>query len=150
MAGSEFEYVQELPPTVVSLSDLVDFVTERHLRAAGAAQYIEAEQIMNESREIVPVGETGALLASAAVGDPEYTATSVEVEMGYGGAAASSSIVQHETPTVGPDEPKGPFVGYEHAEGKSDKFLERPFNEAALGMESRIADRMRRELGDLL
>lgn len=110
------------------------------LDAAAQAGMVEAEQIMANSKEIVPVDQ-GVLRASAdAVGvQTDRTSSTVRLTFGYGGAAAAYSIVQHETPTVGPGDPKGPFIGYEHAEGKMHKFLERPAMEAIDGMESRLA-----------
>lgn len=145
MAESTFEYTKRFAGPVTDLTQLVDYAVAEHLNAAASALTLEAESIMSASKEIVPV-DSGALRASGMVGEPEFGTFRVDVQMGYGGAAASYAIVQHETPTVGPGEPKGPFIGYEHAPGKSDKFLERPLQEAAEGFETRMAARMRRYL----
>lgn len=143
---SSFEYSMSFRGPITDMSQIVDYAVKEHLSAASAALTEEAEAIMSASKELVPV-DSGALIGSGVVGDPEVGIYQVEVEMGYGGAAASYAIVQHETPTVGPGDPKGPFIGYEHAPGKSDKFLEIPLMEAAEGFATRLAERMRRRLG---
>lgn len=98
-----------------------------------AALTAEAELIMTESAELVPV-EDGILLASR----HEVGITIVESEnlieavMGYGGAARDYAVVQHETP---------PDV-YSHAPGKSWKFLAIPVQNAAAGLLGRIKARL--------
>lgn len=94
----------------------------------------EAQEILAVSKEIVPVDD-GVLRASAdAVGinftdDGHY---GFSVRFGYGGAASSYALLQHETP---------PSV-FKHAEGKSWKYLERPTYEAAATMGPRLAGRI--------
>ena len=61
---------------------------------AAAALKQEAENIMADSKDnYVPV-ESGVLRSSAYVGDPQITQASIEVEMGYGGAASDYALVQ--------------------------------------------------------
>lgn len=93
----------------------------------------EAEEIRAASMEIVPVDD-GILRNSALeVGiNPSNEDDGVYVRFGYGGAARSYALVQHETP---------PEV-FRHAEGKSWKYLERPVYEAANTMGQRIAQRL--------
>lgn len=102
--------------------------------AAARALYQEAERIMTASKEIVPV-LTGALRASGVVLLPEVSATNVSVELGYGGPAAPYAVYVHEN------------VMARHKEGQQAKFLERPMLEAAEGMEGRLADALRAEMG---
>lgn len=93
----------------------------------------EAEGILAVSREIVPVDQ-GILRDSAAVVGvtPSKESDGVYVRFGYGGAASSYAVMQHETP---------PEV-FSHAEGKSWKYLERPVYEAAATMGDRLAGRI--------
>lgn len=87
-----------------------------------SALVIEAEKIRGVSMEIVPVDQ-GILRASAIeVGtNVEDTNDGFQVVIGYGGAAASYALLQHETP---------PEV-FSHTPGKSWKYLERPMLDAA-------------------
>lgn len=93
--------------------------------AMGAALFVEAERIMADSRERVPVDD-GSLRASGIVLLPEIKGDGAEVEFGYGGAAADYAEIQHER------------LDYSHTVGEA-KFLERPTLEAADGLESRLA-----------
>lgn len=64
--------------------------------AVGAALYREANTIMNESQQQVPV-KTGALKASGHVNTPIYVKSRyIEVKLGYGGAAAPYAFIVHE------------------------------------------------------
>lgn len=98
-------------------------------KALDAALYAEATEIFAESQKIVPV-DTGVLRASGVVEGPKNG----EVLIGYGGAAKSYALVQHEN------------LEYRHAEGKSAKYLEKPFTEALTGLKSRLAQRVVNEL----
>lgn len=142
--ADQFKYSLETRGPKHDLGDIIGLVDEAILRAAARAGTEEGEAIMAASKEIVPV-DTGVLRASAdAVGiNVIPNGDGVEIAFGYGGAASHYSIVQHETPHVGPGEPKGPFIGYEHREPTTWKFLERPVMEATEGFESRIASRIR-------
>lgn len=94
----------------------------------------EAEEIRAASMEIVPVDQ-GILRNSAlevGINVEPNPLGGVSVAFGYGGAAASYSIKQHETP---------PSI-FKHTEGKTWKYLERPVLEAAAGMEGRLAAKM--------
>ena len=93
--------------------------------AMGQALYVEAERIMTESRERVPV-DKGPLRGSGIVLLPEINANGAEVEFGYGGAASEYAVIQHER------------LDYSHTVGEA-KFLERPTLEAADGLEARLA-----------
>lgn len=93
----------------------------------------EAEEILAVSREIVPVDE-GVLRNSAlAVGiNPTKESDGTWVRFGYGGAAGSYALLQHETP---------PNV-FRHAEGKMWKYLETPVYSAVATMGPRLAGRL--------
>jgi hypothetical protein len=93
----------------------------------------EAHEILAVSKELVPVDQ-GILRASAdVVGvNPSREASGILVRFGYGGAASSYALLQHETP---------PEV-FTHAPGKSWKYLERPVYEASATMGPRLAGRL--------
>jgi hypothetical protein len=102
------------------------------------ALYAEANDIMLASQELVPV-DTGILKTSGEVLDPVINGNTVEVVMGYGGAASAYALRQHEDLT------------YRHAEGKQAKYLEDPAREAMENFEQSLADRIEGiiERGDL-
>ena len=91
----------------------------------------EAEQIMAVSKEIVPVDE-GTLRTSGGLYGSEDNSEGVFVRLGYGGAASSYALVQHETP---------PHI-FRHAEGRTWKYLEHPVYEAVTTMGPRLAGRL--------
>lgn len=88
----------------------------------------EGETIMAHSQEIVPVDQ-GVLKNSGGYYGSQIDANGVAVRYGYGGAASSYALTQHETP---------PGV-FSHAEGQSWKYLEIPVMEAVQGMGARLA-----------
>lgn len=93
--------------------------------------YREANDIMSDSKEIVPV-DTGVLRNSGVVLEPVIDDSGVYVEFGYGGAAKAYAARQHEDLTL------------KHKEGKSAKFLEIPMLARLKGMSKRIIDGIRR------
>lgn len=115
---------------------LASTVDEMH-KAAQGALFTEATEIINKSKKIVPF-RLGTLQASGQVyGQPVITGDRIEVVMGYGGAAAEYSIVQHETP---------PDI-FKHLPGRTWKYLEGPFFAAAKGMAQRLAARIANRIG---
>lgn len=98
-----------------------------------SALSVEAEKIMRDSKELVPV-DTGALRASGHVKAPEVSAGGVEVEMGYGGAASAYALIQHER------------LDYNHPSGQA-KYLEEPTLGAAVGLGARLARTLGRLFG---
>ena len=119
---------------VTPMAEALAALAERAVPAATAALFQEAERVMTASKEIVPV-LTGALRASGHVQLPEVSALDVSVTLGYGGPAAPYAVYVHEN------------VMARHKEGQQAKFLERPMLEAAEGMEGRLADALRAEMG---
>lgn len=100
--------------------------------ALGSALYVEAEAIMKDSKELVPV-DTGVLRASGHVELPSIDGQGVKVEMGYGGAAERYALIQHER------------LDYNHPNGQA-KFLEQPVLEHAQGMAERLGASVKRWL----
>jgi len=105
------------------------------LPALGRALHDEAEPVFARSQELVPV-DTSALQKSGELHKPEIAGNSVSVELSYGnGATSSYAERQHEDLSI------------RHQSGKTAKFLERPFVEAASGMGERVGKRVAREIG---
>ena len=132
--------VLELRLTFTGSTDLAEaFSThiEEHHQAALSVLIEEAETIRGQSMDLVPVDQ-GILRASAlTVLGPggfgvEDTPTDLSVTIGYGGAAASYALVQHETP---------PDI-FTHAPGRSWKYLEQPFLAAAVDFQTRLATKL--------
>lgn len=95
-------------------------------KALGRALFRKGERIMSESKRIVPVA-FGALKASGHVQLPVITGKRVIVVLGYGGAAAPYAVFVHERQA-------------RHTPPTQWKYLEKPFNEALVGMARRLAD----------
>lgn len=103
-----------------------------------AALFQEAHEILNESKNQVPVYSgpprkgviPGALKNSGHVSLPQRTAHGTEVTIGYGGAAEAYAWVQHER------------RDFKHRVGKA-KYLEDPMRAAAPGLAARLAGRLR-------
>ena len=105
--------------------------SERERVNAGAALYVEANAIKNESMARTPV-DTGALRASHRVTFPEYSGQDITVKIGVGGPAAGYAIYVHEDLTAA------------HKVGRA-KFLESALLEGLRGLAERIAQRLRGE-----
>lgn len=103
------------------------------IRIIGPALYAEAWLIMADSKHIVPF-EQGTLSGSGTVFAPEYTANSVTVRLGYGGAAQAYAVVQHER------------TDFRHAQGRQAKYLLTPMVSAAKVLTSRLEQRIGAQL----
>lgn len=123
------------------------------------ALFKEGERIMAASKLLVPV-DLGPLRASGHVQLPEIRGARVKVLLGYGGAATPYAVVIHEGRKAGskmpppdaledwaarhgiPTDP-GTLFGLARSIGEegteATKYLEKPFNEAIIGMEGRLA-----------
>lgn len=106
---------------------------EQAVQALKRELYQEANGIMTQSKELVPV-DTGNLRDSGTVQLPRQEGTVIVQELGFGGPAAPYAIFVHENTVV--------F----HKVGMA-KFLEIPFRQAQRGMAERIAAGMRKTLG---
>lgn len=91
--------------------------------------YQEGEEIMAASKPLVPV-DLGTLRDSGTVLPPEIRGGSVSVTLGYGGAAESYALEQHEN------------MALHHTTGQA-KYLEQPANEHA----GHIVDRISKNVG---
>ena len=103
----------------------------RTLKALGKALYEESQVILGESKKQCPV-DTGTLRSTGHVDEPKYTRSSVDIQIGYGGASAPYAIYVHER------------LDLRHKVGKA-KFLEDPVKEALPKLPSSISERMKGE-----
>lgn len=94
-----------------------------------AALYVQAEQIMTDSKQnYVPV-VSGVLKGSGTVLKPVVVGNIITVVLGYGGMASEYAVVVHEYP-----------VSYgQH----KNKYLQKPLNKAVTGMPNRLAKSIR-------
>lgn len=98
-------------------------------RALVEATMHSAFEMFEDSQMIVPV-DTGALRASGQVRPPQVQGARVEVEIGYGGAAAPYGIYVHED------------LEANHAPGTSAKYLEIPVAQRTPGWQDEIVRRI--------
>ena len=96
------------------------------IKATGGALYREATAMFRVSQEQVPI-KYGILKASGQVTLPTYSEHSVEVDIGYGGAASDYALVVHEN------------LEAHHPHGKA-KYLEDPVNAGVPGLMERITE----------
>lgn len=94
----------------------------------------EAQLIFRDSQRLVPV-KTGVLRASGQIVTPRKKGNNWEVVIGYGGAASSYALEQHEN------------LQYRHKEGKTAKYLEIPANQRAGKAAESIRNRLKRIIG---
>jgi hypothetical protein len=99
----------------------------------GRALFKEGNEIMKESKEIVPI-DKGVLKASGHVQTPVIAGKDVSVTLGYGGAAAPYAIFVHERMNV------------RHKPPTRAKFLEEPLNRRRSGMLRRLGDDVEGEI----
>ena len=103
--------------------------------AAGANQiHKEAETILAVSQNLVPV-DTGLLQSSGTVEGPFLRGQrAVVVQIIYGGIMIDYATDQHEN------------LDYHHERGRQAHFLSEPFSIAEVGMATRVAAGMKRDL----
>lgn len=97
--------------------NIAEELKDQALDIAARVLYKEANEVLNESQEIVPTDQSilkGSAIQIGVVAS--RTANTVETTIGYGGAAKSYAVVQHETP---------PGV-YSHAPGQAWHYLSDP------------------------
>ena len=117
-----------IPETRASIQKL----GRRGLRAYRQAFRAEGEGIMLRSKkDFVPV-DSGGLRASGRVRDVSTLNASPRIRLSFGGPAAPYAVHVHE-------------IQAQHPVGQW-KYLEQPANEAAQGMDTRIARRVRAAL----
>jgi hypothetical protein len=100
-------------------------------QAARAAMYQLGEEIMAESKRLVPV-DLGTLRSTGIVELPVERGGAVVVVLGYGGPAAPYALVQHED------------LSLKHPEGGQAKYLEQPFLALAPTLTDRVAAAVRK------
>lgn len=113
----------------------VELLRDQALSIAAQVLYREANEVLKESQEIVPVDQ-GTLRASALqIGVvTSRGANEVKTQIGYGGAAKAYAVVQHETP---------PGV-YSHAPGKAWHYLSDPAKAHAKSISDSLREALKR------
>ncbi len=85
---------------------------------------------------------TGVLRASGVVKPPTVNGTSVEIVMGYGGAASAYALYQHENTNLNHPDPSNP-----HSDPKGQaKYLEKPVRDQTRGLARRLRDELEARL----
>lgn len=124
-----------LTATVTGAEKIKQMLKRHQAKAIQALKrelYQEAEGIMSQAKEFVPV-DTGTLKDSGTVRLPREEGGSIVQELGFGGAAADYAVYVHENTLV--------F----HKVGMA-KFLEIPFRQAEKGLAERVAAGMQKTL----
>lgn len=114
--------------TMIGLDDVIAKLTGLEIAfplAYAAALYRQGQELRNDAQKLTPV-ETGTLKASAFATEPEMTPFGASVTVGFGGAAQSYAVRQHEDLT------------FRHRVGQA-KFLEQPFLERSKVLADNIA-----------
>lgn len=101
-------------------------VAAAHPEAVGAGLFSVGNEIMAVAKDRCPVDQ-GVLRASGYVEARDTSDGTVVVELGFGGAAASYAVKQHEDLTL------------RHPGGGQAKFLESAIDDARAGMAARVA-----------
>jgi hypothetical protein len=105
----------------------------RVVPAVAQAMNEEGQIIFDKSQDLVPV-ETAALINSGRLELAKQVGNALEIEITYGGSAASYAMYVHEDPDA------------IHDEGKTYNYLGGPMTEAAPQFFTRVNDRVDRIL----
>ena len=98
--------------------------------ASAGAIFEEAVEIIGKAKRITPV-DTGTLVNTGSALLPVIRGDEASVELGFGGPAAPYSVKVHED------------LEAHHPTGQA-KYLEQPMDEALVGMDERLAERIKR------
>lgn len=130
--------------------NLAEYLDEVMVAAEGAVIEIGNEVMTDSKENYVPI-DSGNLLRSGFVDDPVRTPDSVELVMGFGGAAADYALAVHEHPSdISPyswlaKEGRGEQIQWSKP-GTGPKYLQIPFFERAGRMAGDLAEGIRRRL----
>jgi hypothetical protein len=113
-------------------------------QAASAALYQEGEELMAESKPLVPVDE-GTLRASGFVDLPVDENGELVVNVGFGGPAGSGNQGGSNTKDVGYAVYVHENLLARHTVGQA-KYLEQPLNKRKPGYSARIAQRINKKI----
>lgn len=113
--------------------------------ATGEALYQEALLIMYAAKRTTPV-RYGWLRGSGHVYEPKVSEREISVEMGFGGPAGVGNVGETNPEPVGYALPVHENLTAHHPVGTA-KYLEGPFLAALAGLDTRIAYRVKRQLG---
>lgn len=106
---------------------------QRFRENAAKEMYQFAEEVMTDSKEVVPV-KTGALMNTGKVFPPVEDATSITVDLGYGDESVDYALIVHEEL----QSPKGNPINWTRP-GSGPKYLQNPFDAKSDQLAPRIA-----------
>ena len=106
---------------------------QRFRENAAKEMYQFAEEVMTDSKEVVPV-KTGALMNTGKVFPPVEDATSITVDLGYGDESVDYALIVHEEL----QSPKGNPINWTRP-GSGPKYLQNPFDAKSDQFAPRIA-----------
>tara|TARA_R110000803_G_scaffold141929_2_gene208316 strand:+ start:3044 stop:3436 length:393 start_codon:yes stop_codon:yes gene_type:complete len=121
---------------LVGAEDLAKILASAGAKAVPALKQAlteEAQIVFRDSQRLVPV-DTGTLRRSGIIIPVRERGNLIEVAMGYGGAASSYALRQHEN------------LQYRHKKGQQAKYLETPLFSRANKLLGNIKRRMERIL----
>jgi hypothetical protein len=121
---------------VTGLDDLVQKLKDAKAKLrqnAAKEMYQFAEEIMTDSKQVVPV-MTGALMNTGKVFSPVEDSTSITVELGYGDASVDYALIVHEELQT----PKGGQIKWTRP-GSGPKYLQNPFDARSGELAPRLA-----------
>jgi hypothetical protein len=95
--------------------------------------YQFAEEVMTDSKEVVPV-LTGALMNTGKVFPPVEDDSSITVELGYGDESVDYALYVHEEL----QSPKGHPINWTRS-GSGPKYLQNPFDQKSDQLAPRLA-----------
>ena len=124
------------------LTNIVQRGGDKALHAIASGLYLEAQMAFNESQTLVPI-DTGILKGSGHITSPKMTPDSVEITIAYGGPATDYAFIVHERIYA----PSGKKVY--HKPPTRAKYLETPVKRRSKGMSQRLAQFVKRALGEV-
>jgi len=113
---------------MAELQRALEVSPELAIAALAGSIWEEANDIITDAKGETPV-DKGTMRASGVALEPTIEGTVVEVVFGFGGAAQSYDVMQHER------------TDFRHRVGKAH-FLIDPVNRAVPGMDARVSARM--------
>jgi hypothetical protein len=136
---------------VKGLQDLINAVHQlgpQAMKAFARALYWEAEAILADAKEVVPVDE-GTLRDSGFAPLPKVGGWYVEQIVGFGGPAKDYALPVHEIPPPPMKSVGGRSARHDPPYGKGGqwKYLEDPFDARKGDMLGRVADDVAAEMG---
>lgn len=127
--------------TISGLTNLIDLLEKapgRMRKEVSTELYRFAEEVMNDSKQIVPV-DTGALMSTGKVMPPVDNGNQIDVTLGYGDESVDYALIVHEEL----QSPSGNPINWMRP-GSGPKFLETPLKAKQDQLPGRIVDAVKK------